>query len=302
MNRRNRAFATIIIFIIVFLGLIVSAISIFQQPSRSQPASSLSLEELTDLLSSTTKDSFTNPIIGDEQTPISATISEPTQTITPIVPMIEDPIAFEPTPSEPDPDNLIINGYFLDNYSGWKRELIDEGGSSKTNIVSFGSSQFNRALHLSHEGLGDIIFSQTIEIPSTNLVFSASFNATSTEGLIWGFSGTGYAMIVISYEDVNGEQLGFTRIINFNENLFAGSAFVGSPEKLSDTNTSHNHEIDSEKTYKDFSINIGNELQNNLLGINESDVKAITIAFIVGSNDKNASAELIVADVVLKPK
>jgi len=217
-------------------------------------------------------------------------------------PTQEIEIIYEPTQAEPDPDNLIKNGYFLDEFDGWQRELVDEGGSSKISITNFGSSLFNRALHIEHEGLGKIYFYQDVVIPSTNLVFSCSFNASSTEGPIIGFSGTGFTIIGIVYLDSQNNTLGFTRIINFNESLFAGTSFVGAPEELSDTNTTHNIEVESETTYADFTIDINKELNNNLLGIDPTAVDAIEIMFIVGSTDSSASAELTISDIVLKEK
>jgi len=217
-------------------------------------------------------------------------------------PTEEIEIMFEPTQAVPDPENLINNGYFLDDFDGWQRELVDEGGSSKISIINFGSSLFNRALHIEHEGLGEIYFYQDVDIPSTDLVFSCSFNASSTEGPIIGFSGTGFTIIGIVYLDSQNNSLGFTRIINFNESLFAGTSFVGAPEELSDTNTTHNYEVESGNTYADFTIDINKELNNNLLGIDPTAVDAIEIMLIVGSTDSSASAELTISDIVLKEK
>lgn len=211
-------------------------------------------------------------------------------------------IPFEPTPSTPDPDNLVKNGYFLEDFDYWKRVLVDEGGSSKTNIVSFSSSDFGRALHLDHEGLGHVQFYQTIPISNLDLEFSATFQTFSTEGLIMGFSGSGYAMIGIIYLDAEEEMLGVTRIINFNESLFAGTAFVGAPDKLSDTNTVHNLTIESNEVYKTFSIDIKKEINNNLLGINSEEIRFIQIAFVAGSTDRNAGADLYVSEIELKQK
>ena len=90
-----------------------------------------------------------------------------------------------------------------------------------------------------------------------------------------GFSGSGYAMIGIIYLDAEEEMLGITRIINFNESLFAGTAFVGAPDKLSDTNTIHNLTIESNKVYKTFSIDIKKEINNNLLGIDPEEIRFI---------------------------
>lgn len=211
-------------------------------------------------------------------------------------------IPFEPTPPTPDPDNLVKNGYFLEDFDYWKRILEDEGGSSKTNIVPFNSSDYGRALHLDHEGLGLVQFYQTIPISNLDLEFSATFQAFSTEGLIMGFSGTGYALIGIIYLDAEEEMLGATRIINFNENLFAGTAFVGAPDKLKDTNSIHNIPIESEEVYKYFTIDIKKEVNNNLLGIDPEQIKFIQIAFAAGSNDEDAGADLYISEIELTQK
>jgi len=210
-------------------------------------------------------------------------------------------ILFIPTQSQPDPENLIMNAYFLEDYANWKRDLIDEGGSSKMSIVNSQNSLFDRALYMNQTGLGTLTFEQQIPISSIDLTFSATFIMKATAGLIYGFSGSGYALIVIDYLDAAGESLGFTRILNVNENLFAGSAFIGAPEKISDTNYMHNIQVESDKVYKNYELNISKEVNENLLGINSSDIRSIKIVLIVGSNDKNASGTLTVSDLVLKP-
>jgi hypothetical protein len=247
--------------------------------------------------SSTREDEPSNPV--QQEAPlleeVTESIPQPTATEFSAIP-------FEATPSTPNPENLIQNGYFLEDFDYWKRELVDEGGGSKTNIVPFESSDFRRALHLEHTGLGNVQFYQTIPVSTLDLVFSATFQAFSTEGPIMGFSGTGYALLGILYLDANQDMIGMTRIINFNENLFAGSAFVGAPEKMQDTNTMHNIQIESGEVYKHYQVDINTEINNNLLGIDPTQVKYIQIAFLVGSNDKDASADLYVSELELLEK
>lgn len=210
-------------------------------------------------------------------------------------------ILFIATPSQPDPENLIKNGYFLEDYSNWTRDLIDEGGSSKMSIVNSQNSPFDRALYMNQTGLGTLLLEQQIPVDSIDLTFSATFVMQATTGLIYGFSGSGYAMIVLDYLDGAGESLGFTRILNVNENLFAGTAFVGAPDKISDTNSMHNILIESDKVYKNYKLNIRKEVNENLLGINSDDIRSIKVVLIVGSTDKNASGTLTVSDLTLKP-
>ena len=79
-------------------------------------------------------------------------------------------IQFEPTLPAPDPANLIVNGYFLDEFTEWKRELTDEGGLSKAAIVESNNSPFNRALQIQQSGLGNISFSQLVPVNSINQI------------------------------------------------------------------------------------------------------------------------------------
>ncbi len=216
------------------------------------------------------------------------------------IPLSKSEVPFVPTPSTPDLGNLIQNGYFLEDYTGWKRELVDEGGSSKISLVSSQNSLFDRALWIEQSGLGMVSLQQNVPISTIDLTFSATFSTSATSGPIFGFSGSGYALIVINYEDHNQESLGYSRILNVNESLFAGSAFVGAPDKISDTNSIHNIKIESDKVYKNFELNLAKEINENLLGIDPSKVRSITIALVVGSADKGASGSLTISDIVLK--
>jgi hypothetical protein len=208
-------------------------------------------------------------------------------------------VLFQPTQSKPDPTNLVQNGYFLEDYDYWTRDLADEGGSSKISITNSNNSIVDRALNMEQSGLGHLVLSQKVKINDIDLNFSATFHTTSSEGLIWGFSGSGYAIVGLGYIDSNGDHLGYTRIMNINESIFAGTAFIGAPESISDTNNQHNIMIESGKLYSHYSLNVKQEIESNLLGIDPSEVAYIEIVLIVGSNDKDAGASLKISDIVL---
>ena len=87
--------------------------------------------------------------------------------------------------------------------------------------------------------------------------------------------------------------------MNINESIFAGTAFIGAPESISDTNNQHNIMIESGKLYSHYSLNVKQEIESNLLGIDPSEVAYIEIVLIVGSNDKDAGASLKISDIVL---
>lgn len=209
-------------------------------------------------------------------------------------------IPFEPTASTPDPDNLVKNGYFLDGYEYWERELVDEGGSSKMIIRESNNSDFDRELWMNQEGLGNLAMRQMVPIPTTRVTFSATFEMTNTSGPMWIFNGSGYAIIVLGYYDANQEFLGFTRILNVDESFFTGTAFYGAPEGVSDTNTQHNIQLNSDQVYKNYTIDVHEELNENLLAINPSDVAYIQISLGVATPDSGSSGTLVISDIVIK--
>ncbi|GEM_PF-895003 len=240
----------------------------------------------------------------------SVDVVEDTPTTTQTAPLfiIEDtptptrePSVFVPTNPVPDPMNLVQNGYFLEDFDGWERELKDEGGSSKAAIEDSTNSPFNRMLSISQEGKGFVAFSQNIPISNPDLEFSCKVYTKATEGNIPFFSGSGYSIIVLSYRDHNNEQIGFTRYLNVNESLFAGTAFVGAPDAISDTNTVHNIRVSSGEQV-DIYLKVKDEINSNLLGIDIGDVKYISIVIIAGSQDEGAKGIVRISDIVLKER
>ena len=84
-------------------------------------------------------------------------------------------VLFQPTQSKPDPTNLVQNGYFLEDYDYWTRDLADEGGSSKISITNSNNSIVDRALNMEQSGLGHLVLSQKVKINDIDLNFSATF-------------------------------------------------------------------------------------------------------------------------------
>lgn len=249
---------------------------------------------------------FDKQVMQDLQPQTGLDLSTTTQTAPLFI--IEDtptptrePSVFVPTNPVPDPMNLVQNGYFLEDFDGWERELKDEGGSSKAAIEDSTNSLFNRMLSISQEGKGFVAFSQNIPISNPDLEFSCKVYTKATEGNIPFFSGSGYSIIVLSYRDHNNEQIGFTRYLNVNESLFAGTAFVGAPDAISDTNTVHNIRVSSGEQV-DIYLKVKDEINSNLLGIDIGDVKYISIVIIAGSQDEGAKGIVRISDIVLKER
>lgn len=190
-------------------------------------------------------------------------------------------IPFEPTASTPDPDNLVKNGYFLDGYDYWERELVDEGGSSKMSIRESNNSDFDRELWMNQEGKGSLMLKQLVPIPTTRVIFSATFQISRRTGYSW----YGYSYINLLYYDTEQEYLGHTRINTYD---------------ITDTNTEHNIKLSMDTVYKNYTIDIHKEITENLLGIDPSLVMYIQIELLAGSNYPNYDSTLIVSDIMIK--
>ena len=53
---------------------------------------------------------------------------------------------------------------------------------------------------------------------------------------------------------------------------------------------------------KQTAIDIKKEINNNLLGIDPEEIRFIQIAFVAGSTDRNAGADLYISEIELKQK
>ena len=196
--------------------------------------------------------------------------------------------------------NLLINGGFLERYDGWKRQIGDiTKGSSQTEIISFPHGKSGKALHIRHKGEGYFQFSQIVFVPGPDLIFSASFQASSNEGMIIGFSGTGIVQIGLQYFDENGGKLGETVFVNYVKNPFADTPLIGVPRRNPDTYKTHYIEFSKDRFYQEYGIDIRQEIENNLLGIEPDDVRQIAVVLWCGATHPQAGSELWITDILL---
>lgn len=205
------------------------------------------------------------------------------------------PDVFIPTPVVHKSPNLLKNGDFLSEYDGWEQTLdSQEDGKSIAEIILFGEGDSGKAMHLKHEGNGGVTFSQEVNVPSPDLIFSATFRA-SAKGAIFG---TGIATIMLSYADANGNVLGRTLLIAYVENMFAGTGLAGIPERKKSDDISY-IDLKQGSLYRNHAIDIRQEIESHLLTMNADKVRKISISLYTGANDKQASAEMFVTDLYL---
>lgn len=196
---------------------------------------------------------------------------------------------------------FVVNGNFKERYKGWERAIGDVSkGSSKTEIIPFPNGLPGQLLHIRHQGEGNIQFSQTVDVPSPDLIFSVSFQASPHEGPISGFSGSGVSQIALQYLNENGDSLGQTTLLNYVKNPFADTPLIGVPRRTADTNTVRYIELGNNKFYTGYKIDIRKEIEDNLLGVNIDDIKRIAIAIWCGASHSQAGSELWITDIGIK--
>jgi hypothetical protein len=199
--------------------------------------------------------------------------------------------------------NLLVNGGFVHQYTGWKRQIGDiRQGSSKTEIIDFPAGKSGKALHICHEGKGHIQFSQIVNVPSADLIFSATFQASTHEGMIKAFSGTGIVQIGLQYLDQEGSKLGQTVILNYVKNPFADTPLIGVPRRESDTYRTHYIELSGDKLYQDYRLDVRKEIEDNLLGIDPDSIEEIAVILWCGASHSQAGGELWITDIALRNK
>ena len=198
---------------------------------------------------------------------------------------------------------LIYNGSFARRFEGWERGIGDvTQGSSKVEIIPFSHSSSNSALHIKHRGNGHISFAQVVDVPHSDLVFSASFQATSHEGPIMAFSGTGIVQIGLQFLDENDKILGRTVLVNYVKNPFADTALLGVPRRENDTYKTHYIEFQRGRFHKDYRIDLRKEIEGNLLGIDIEALRKVAVIIWCGASGSQAGSELWITDVSLKTK
>lgn len=200
--------------------------------------------------------------------------------------------------------NLIFNGDFKRPWTvGWKRALGDVNkGSSRVEIIDLAASESGKALHINHRGNSWVAFYQEVPVKSTSLEFSVSLQMKSWEGLIIGFSGTGFATIALHYIDARGNTIGKTSLVNYVKNPFADTPLIGVPRGPKDSNNNHFIKVKDDQFYMNYRINVEEEILNNLAALRYDQIHKIAVVIYAGANDRNAGCEVFVTDVSLKYK
>ncbi len=210
----------------------------------------------------------------------------PTQTAT------AEPIIIEPTMPAPNPKNMVVNGYFLEQLDGWRQIHITEGGQSSRKIVESENSDYKKALRMEQEGEGTLGISQMVPVSSINL------NLYFTMQIYSGTYSSENAGLIIVYYDNQGNRLGWTRV---SEKLKSdnGSALVGNPKSMANTATINNYRVESEKVYKRYKLNLLEEVENNLLGIEPNNIASIELIVFVSGTYSLSSSWVEISEIEL---
>jgi hypothetical protein len=195
------------------------------------------------------------------------------------------------------------NGDFQQRYDHWRRSIGDiSRGSSQAEIINFPHGRSGKALHISHTGSGHIQFAQILPVPGPDLIFTASFQANSREGMMRAFSGSGVAQIGLQYFDEASNKLGSTILVNYVKNPFADTPLIGVPRRAPDTYTTHYIEFVGGEFNQNYTIDIRQEIESNLMGINPEQIRSIAVIIWCGASHEQAGAEMWVADISLRDK
>ncbi|MFL5540602.1 MAG: CHAT domain-containing protein [Longimicrobiaceae bacterium] len=219
----------------------------------------------------------------------------------PAAPVPSPDSAYRPPPVD-DSGNVVQNGGFQDRFDRWTRSMDGARGKGTNEIVSFADARSGHALHLAYEGGGSLLFAQKVPVSGPDYVFRGTFRATSHEGPMIGFSGTGIATVMLQYLDEDGRFLGMTSFYSYVENPLANTPLVGVPRRGNGGNNVHYVDVEKERLYKDYELDIRREIEENLLGVVADQVRTIGIALYCGATDDGAGAELWVSDLSLRPK
>lgn len=291
------ATVTILVSLIGCIGTIASAVlgASWIVQLLFTPTPTLGVTSLTETQTSM----MTTTVPNQPQVPQSYT-----PTLSPISSSTIEVIPFTPTVPPPDQDNLIINGSFTNDFTGWERVLLDEGGHSETKIIPFQSGRYGHALSLYHTGPGGVYFRQVVEVPTTHLNFYVTFQS-DVETSLFG-SPTGIAEIALIYLDADDNELGRTHIVNIPAGIFTDVPCVGCPTSPRNSNTQKFIIVENGHLYVSYALDIYSHLTQELLGVPVDDVRKIT--FILGvsttadSETSTLESKLVVTDLRLYPQ
>jgi hypothetical protein len=201
----------------------------------------------------------------------------------------------------PEPGNTIQNGGFESRFAGWTRTVDGNRGKGTNEIVAFADARSGYALHLAYEGKGSLLFVQKVPVAGPDYVFRGTFRASSREGPMMGFSGTGIATVMLQYLDEDGRVLGITSFYNYVKNPLANTPLVGVPRRGNGGNQVHYIDVEKERLYKDYELDIRREIEENLVSVAAEQVRTVSIVLYCGATGEGAGADLWVTDLHLRP-
>jgi hypothetical protein len=201
-----------------------------------------------------------------------------------------------------DSGNVVRNGGFQNRFAEWTRSVDGARGKGTNEIVSMADARSGYALHLTYEGKGSLLFVQKVPVSGPDYVFRATFRASSREGPMIGFSGTGIATVMLQYLDERGKVLGITSFYSYVKNPFDNTPLAGVPRRGNGGNTVHYIDVEKERLYKDYELEVRREIEENLLGVAAEQVRTIAIVLYCGATDHSAGAELWATDLSLRPR
>ena len=219
----------------------------------------------------------------------------------PAAPVAVRDSVYRPPPLD-DSGNAIRNGGFQDRFAEWTRSVDGASGKGTNEIVSFADARSGYALHLTYEGKGRLLFTQKVPVAGPDYVFRGTFRASSHEGPMIGFSGTGIATVMLQYLDADGRVLGITSFYSYVQNPFANTPLVGVPRRGNGGNDVHYIDVEGERLYRDYELDVRREIEENLLGVAAEQVRTVAIVLYCGATDDGAGAELWATDLSLRPR
>lgn len=201
-----------------------------------------------------------------------------------------------------DSGNVVRNGGFQNRFADWTRSVDGARGKGTNEIVPLADARSGYALHLTYEGKGSLLFVQKVPVSGPDYVFRGTFRASSREGPMIGFSGTGIATVMVQYLDERGKVLGITSFYSYVKNPFDNTPLAGVPRRGNGGNTVHYIDVERERLYKDYELDVRREIEENLLGVAAEQVRTISIVLYCGATDHAAGAELWATDLSLRPR
>lgn len=200
--------------------------------------------------------------------------------------------------NDPDPNgNLVLNGNFTNSYSGWIRSTgAVQEGVNLSEIIPGPPGKPGNILHLKHRGQGSIKFIQIVEVPNTDLIFSASYRVSEQKDK--AFKGFGQVLIGITYVKQDDTLLGQEFEGFFSKDPFGDS--TGNEHRAVNKIKPKQTRVSSEG-FNNYQIDIRKKSSDLFLRFDPKSLKKLIIEFVCSGSHPQAEAELWITDISLAP-